>query len=145
MVPDSDIYGKAIQCFLNYVEGSAKQSYIGNSRGKKVHVFANHNEIVSKEPKVAGSWPKKDIEAWLADAGHEPAPAPAPPTTAVEFVDCIEGYTSTPGQTCYAACNNGADCCGPTEADNACNSFTGKVAKDKSCMGPQGKMCECRF
>ena len=83
MVPDSDIYGKAIQCFLNYVEGSAKQSYIGNSRGKKVHVFANHNEIVSKEPKVAGSWPKKDIEAWLADAGHEPAPAPAPPTAAV--------------------------------------------------------------
>ena len=49
MVPDSDIYGKAIQCFLNYVEGSAKQSYIGNIKGKKVHAIANHNEMVKQE------------------------------------------------------------------------------------------------
>ena len=77
-VPDSDIYGKAIQCHLNYVEGSAKQGYMGNSRGKKVFINANHNEMVSKIPKVVGAWPKgqNDIAEWISEAGHEPAPVP---------------------------------------------------------------------
>ena len=52
---------------------------------------------------------------------------------AVDFVDCVGGMSS--GQTCYAACNDGVDCCGPS---NACKGFTGKVAKDGSCMGQEG-------
>ncbi|KAL7546806.1 hypothetical protein ACHAWF_016016 [Thalassiosira exigua] len=44
MVPDADVMGKAIQCRLIYQEGSNKDKFWFNSRGKKVFVFANHNE-----------------------------------------------------------------------------------------------------
>jgi len=37
------------------------------------------------------------------------------------------------GTTCFQECNNGKDCCGPSES--ACAHFNGKVAKDGSCMG----------
>ncbi|KAL7547164.1 hypothetical protein ACHAWF_010486 [Thalassiosira exigua] len=43
-VPDADINGNAIQCQLIYQEGSTKEKFWLNSRGKKVFVFANHNE-----------------------------------------------------------------------------------------------------
>ena len=63
---------------------------------------------------------------------------------AVDLVDCVSGLVreTSSGQTCEEACNDGADCCGPAGA-NACFGFTGKVAKDGSCMGDDGKMCEC--
>ena len=44
------------------------------------------------------------------------------------------------GTTCFQECNDGKDCCGPSES--ACAHLTGKVAKDGSCMGDYGKTCE---
>ena len=52
-------------------------------------------------------------------------------------VDCVEGKEKSSGKTCYEACNNWVECCGGLKA---CFGFTGKVAKDKSCMGSYGKM-----
>ena len=50
--------------------------YWQNLRGKKVHIFANHNGIVSKVPQIVGDWPKgitgEDFEAWLLEAGSPP-------------------------------------------------------------------------
>ena len=79
-VRDSDIQGNAIQCTLNYSETSQKKKYWNNLRGKKVHIFENHNGLVSKDPKISGSWPKKydgeenlaAFEAMLRDAGDIP-------------------------------------------------------------------------
>ena len=79
-VPDSDLQGNAIQCTLNYSETSQKKKYWNNLRGKKVHIFENHNGLVSKDPKIVGSWPKKydgeenlaAFEAMLRDAGDIP-------------------------------------------------------------------------
>lgn len=70
-VPDSDIYGKAIQCQLMYREGSNKEKFWLNSRGKKVFVFANHNDMVSKIPHIVGDWPKGvgNFTSWLEDGG----------------------------------------------------------------------------
>ena len=45
------------------------------------------------------------------------------------------------GKTCFEECNNGQDCCGG--GPQACDYFTGKVAKDGSCMGAYGKTREC--
>ena len=79
-VRDSDIQGNAIQCTLNYSETSQKKKYWNNLRGKKVHIFENHNGRVSKDPKIVGAWPKSlegadklaEFEAWLRDAGSLP-------------------------------------------------------------------------
>jgi len=51
-VKDSDIFGNAIQCFTNYIEESGKKAKL-NHRGKKVHIFENHNRRVVKDPKVS--------------------------------------------------------------------------------------------
>ena len=56
-----------------YEQGSNKEIYWLNSRGKKVFVFANHNELVSKIPEIVGDWPKgkndADFADWLEDGG----------------------------------------------------------------------------
>jgi len=44
--------------------------------------------------------------------------------------DCANPPVSL-GTTCYEECNNGTDCCW---GSRACAEFTGKVAKDGSCM-----------
>ena len=51
-VKDSDIFGNAIQCFTNYIEEPGKKAKL-NHRGKKVHIFQNHNRRVVKDPKVS--------------------------------------------------------------------------------------------
>lgn len=68
-VADSDVYGNAIQCHLNYAEGSIKAEYMKtNSRGKKVHIYANHNWYVTKVPKITGKWPtEKNLDEFLAN------------------------------------------------------------------------------
>ncbi len=75
-VRDSDLNGKAIQCTLNYVETSTKKQYWKNLRGKKVHIFANHNGKVSKIPQIVGDWPKgmegEEFVTWLSEAGSPP-------------------------------------------------------------------------
>lgn len=72
MVPDQDKYGNAIQCFLNYVEGSDKAAYMWrNARGQKVFILENHNLRVSQEPTLVGYWPEgqDDLHDWLDGAG----------------------------------------------------------------------------
>lgn len=75
-VRDHDIHDNAIQCTLNYVESTEKKKYWKNLRGKKVHIFSNHNGIVSKIPQIVGDWPKgitgAEFEAWLLEAGSPP-------------------------------------------------------------------------
>jgi hypothetical protein len=75
-VRDSDATGKAIQCSLDYAEGTEKQKFWLNHRGKKVHIFANHNGIVSKMPKIVGSWPNgiegDEFTEWVRQAGSPP-------------------------------------------------------------------------
>lgn len=75
-VRDSDINGNAIQCSLDYVQTSEKKQYWLNHRGKKVHIFSNHNNIVSKVPEIVGDWPKgiegAEFENWLLEAGAPP-------------------------------------------------------------------------
>ena len=79
-VPDSDIQGNAIQCTVNYSETSQKKKYWNNLRGKKVHIFENHNGRVTKDPKIVGNWPTSlegddklpEFEAWLREAGALP-------------------------------------------------------------------------
>ena len=75
-VRDHDLNGNAIQCSLDYISESAKKQYWLNHRGKKIHIFANHNNMVSKVPKVVGDWPKgitgADFEEWLREAGAPP-------------------------------------------------------------------------
>jgi len=70
-VRDRDTQDKAIQCQLIYEEGSDKEQWWLNARGKKVFIFSNHNEFVSKIPEIVGGWPKgiKDFEQWLRDGG----------------------------------------------------------------------------
>jgi len=75
-IRDSDVNGNAIQCSLNYVASSTKKKYWQNLRGKKVHIFSNHNGIVSKVPKIVGRWPKNKVgvefESWLLEGGSPP-------------------------------------------------------------------------
>lgn len=68
---DADKQDKAIQCQLTYSEGSNKEKFWLNARGKKVFIFANHNEFVSKIPEIVGDWPKGvgDFSGWLEDGG----------------------------------------------------------------------------
>lgn len=70
-VRDRDNQHKAIQCQIIYEEESTKEKYYLNLRGKKVIVFANHNDIVSKIPKIVGGWPKGQDQFgdWLEDGG----------------------------------------------------------------------------
>ena len=73
IVRDADIWGKAIQCQLIYTEGSNKEKFWLNSRGKKIFIFANHDEFVTKIPTIVGNWPKGqgpgDFSGWLEDGG----------------------------------------------------------------------------
>ncbi|KAK1736265.1 hypothetical protein QTG54_012865 [Skeletonema marinoi] len=75
-IRDSDVNGNAIQCSLNYVASSTKKKYWQNLRGKKVHIFSNHNGIVSKTPQIVGDWPKGivgvEFESWLLEGGSPP-------------------------------------------------------------------------
>jgi hypothetical protein len=75
-VRDSDRNGNAIQCSLDYVASSQKKKYWLNHRGKKVHIFANHNNYVSKVPRVVGGWPNgigdEEFTQWLLSAGNPP-------------------------------------------------------------------------
>jgi len=75
-IRDSDVNGNAIQCSLNYVASSTKKKYWQNLRGKKVHIFSNHNGIVSKVPQIVGDWPKGivgvEFESWLLEGGSPP-------------------------------------------------------------------------
>lgn len=75
-VRDHDINGNAIQCSLDYVSESTKKQYWLNHRGKKVHIFSNHNNMVSKVPNIVGDWPKGIVgakfEEWLREAGAPP-------------------------------------------------------------------------
>jgi hypothetical protein len=75
-VRDSDINGNAIQCSLDYVSTTTKKQYWLNHRGKKVHIFSNHNNLVSKVPNIVGDWPKgivgAEFEDWLREAGAPP-------------------------------------------------------------------------
>lgn len=73
IVNDADIYNKAIQCHLNFIETSYKAKHFFNNRGQKVHIFANHNFMVNRDPYVQGSFPGgmtgAELEAWVA-AGY---------------------------------------------------------------------------
>lgn len=75
-VRDSDKNGNAIQCSLDYVASSGKKKYWLDHRGKKVHIYANHNNYVSKVPKVVGGWPNgigdEEFTQWLLSAGNPP-------------------------------------------------------------------------
>jgi len=62
--------------------------------------------------------------------------------TKTKIVICVNGTavdahnnTLSPPQSCFEACGNGENCCGPTEDENACEGFYGSVAMDGSCMG----------
>lgn len=76
LIRDSDTNGNAIQCTLNYAESTSKKTYWRNLRGKKVQIFANHNGLVSKNPKIVGNWPKgiegAEFESWLLEGGNPP-------------------------------------------------------------------------
>lgn len=51
-VRDSNVNGRAIQCYLDYADGTIKHESHLNARGKKVFIFENHRGRISKEPKV---------------------------------------------------------------------------------------------
>jgi len=70
-IRDTDKRGKAIQCQLVYEEGSNKERWWLNSRGKKVFIYANHNELVNKIPYIVGDWPVGvgNFSGWLEDGG----------------------------------------------------------------------------
>lgn len=79
-------------------------------------------------PKLRGA------ESFAADQPH-----PVEYNDQASVVNCKEGdafdNSESPkylGKTCFEECNNGKDCCGGAQA---CDRFTGKVAKDGSCMG----------
>ena len=74
-VRDSDLSGRAIQCYLDYQPDTIKHKALLNSRGKKVFIFQNHNGKVSKDPKVVGGWPQGKVDSdpdfhdWIQDGG----------------------------------------------------------------------------
>ena len=56
-VRDLDVNHKAIQCFMDFAEGTSKKNKMKNlHKGKKVIIYANHNEMVSRPPKITGKW-----------------------------------------------------------------------------------------
>ena len=55
-IRDADVYNKAIQCHLNFSEGTEKHEKFETGRGKHVNIYTNHNFLVSIAPKVEGSW-----------------------------------------------------------------------------------------
>lgn len=65
-VRDRDKNHKAIQCFMDFAEGTIKKNMFKNlHKGKKVMIYANHNDKVSKHPKITGSW--KDVESGIGE------------------------------------------------------------------------------
>lgn len=63
-VRDADINGRAIQCHLDYEETTCKKKWwLETEESKKVLIYANHNEMVSEDPVISGSWPQCD-EKW---------------------------------------------------------------------------------
>lgn len=70
-VRDSNVNGRAIQCYLDYADGTIKHESHLNARGKKVFIFENHRGRISKEPKVVGDWPTgvSNFHDWILDAG----------------------------------------------------------------------------
>lgn len=48
---------KAIQCFMDFAEGTVKKNIFKNlHKGKKVIIYANHNNMVSRHPTITGNW-----------------------------------------------------------------------------------------
>jgi len=75
-IRDSDNKGRAIQCYLDYAEGTEKQKAYLNARGKKVFIFEDHRGHISKEPKVVGDWPQgkgqagsEEFHTWIEEGG----------------------------------------------------------------------------
>ena len=91
-VRDSDANHKAIQCQLIYDEGSEKEKWWLNSRGKKVFIFPNHNDFVRKVPEIVGDWPKgiDDFEQWLRDGGDPNQVLPG--YSAQDHIDYVNNY-----------------------------------------------------
>ena len=83
-VRDHDANGKAIQCYLEYTEGTGKRNYMNEEGGKKIKILANHLGYVSIEPHIEGSW---DAAATVTTAAVTIAvvttAAPPPPTTTI--------------------------------------------------------------
>jgi len=54
-----------------YADGSSKDKYQINMRGKKVFVFTTHQDLVRKIPKIVGNWPPGvgEFGGWLEDGG----------------------------------------------------------------------------
>ncbi|KAL9182816.1 hypothetical protein ACHAXT_004095 [Thalassiosira profunda] len=70
-IRDADTGGRAVQCYLDYAEGTVKREALLNSRGKKVFIYTNHNGRITKEPKVVGDWPGGvgDFDSWIQEGG----------------------------------------------------------------------------
>ena len=56
-VRDRDKNHKAIQCFMDFAEGTVKKNMFKNlHKGKKVLIYGNHNNKVTKLPRITGKW-----------------------------------------------------------------------------------------
>ena len=94
-VRDLDMHGRAIQCHLDYDKTTCKKKYLMEQANKKVFIYANHKDYVSKEPKITNTWPTcstkwgktRDWSEKHADWSYAPTPsaawyaAPTPPPT----------------------------------------------------------------
>lgn len=55
-VRDADVDNKAIQCFLEYAEGTVKAEVYNEKTSKKVMIQSDGNGFVRREPKIVGNW-----------------------------------------------------------------------------------------
>lgn len=55
-VRDADESGRAIQCFLEYSEGTAKKEYYNVHTSRKIQIYANGNGYTKWDPKLIGNW-----------------------------------------------------------------------------------------
>ena len=71
-VRDADINGRAIQCHLDYAYSSCKKEWrIETEESRKVLIYATHNDKVSADPMVSGSWPQCEKAAAAAVVADE--------------------------------------------------------------------------
>ena len=89
------MHGRAIQCHLDYDKTTCKKKYLMEQANKKVFIYANHKDYVSKEPKITNTWPTcstkwgktRDWSEKHADWSYAPTPSapwyssPTPPPT----------------------------------------------------------------
>ena len=60
-VRDSDLNSRSVQCHLDYDSTTCKKKWwLATETSKKVLIYANHNEMVNRDPMISGSWPQCD-------------------------------------------------------------------------------------